>query len=79
MKVHYHVSSSKIDVRKWYATKEEAISAYEHRCKKEGIEPPWNYPGRISGDLHERLDNGGRIQGPRDGHGNVYVEWEYQD
>ena len=74
----YQVSSSKVRIRRWFDTREEAIAAFEHQCKQLGLTPPLHYPPAVSGDTVE--DNGIAYPprtcaaGVRDGHGYVYVE-----
>ena len=74
----YQVSSSKVRIVRWFDTQEEAIAAFEHRCKQVGLEPPLDYPPAVKGDTVE--DNGiayprrTQARGLRDGHGYVYVE-----
>jgi hypothetical protein len=76
--VIYQVSSSKVRIRRWFDTREEAIAAFEHQCKHLGLTPPLHYPPAVSGDTVE--DNGiaypprTYAAGVRDGHGYVYVE-----
>ena len=54
--VVYQVSSSKVRIRRWFDTREEAIAAFEHQCKHLGLTPPLHYPPAVSGDTVE--DNG---------------------
>ena len=74
----YQVSSSKVPIKRWFESREEAIAAFEHQCKHLGITPPLHYPPAVSGDTVE--DNGIAYPprtcaaGVRDGHGYVYVE-----
>ena len=74
----YQVSSSKVRIRRWFDTREEAIAAFEHQCKQLGLAPPLHYPPAVSGDTVE--DNGIAYPrrtcavGARDGHGYVFVE-----
>ena len=64
------ITSSRVSTARWYATRDMAESAYDRAARRRGIQPPVNYPGSAAGDLHEP----GRVQGPRDGHGTIYVE-----
>jgi len=74
----YQVTSSKVRIERWFANREEAIAAFERKCKRLGLTPPLSYPPGVSGDVFQ--DN--RIAYPRwtwaarvrDGHGYVLVE-----
>jgi len=74
----YQVSSSKVSIKRWFESREEAIAAFEHECKRLGLEPPLHYPPAVSGDTSE--DNGityprrKRAAGMRAGVGFVFVE-----
>ena len=74
----YQVSSSKVPIKRWFESREEAIAAFEHQCKHLGLEPPSDYPPAVSGDTFE--DNGiayprrTRAAGMRAGLGFVFVE-----
>jgi hypothetical protein len=76
--VIYQVSSSKVRIKRWFESTEEAIAAFEHQCKHLGLTPPLHYPPAVSGDTVE--DNGIAYPhrtcaaGVRDGHGYVFVE-----
>jgi hypothetical protein len=76
--VIYQVSSSKVPIKRWFESREEAIAVFEHECKRLGLEPPLHYPPAVSGDTLE--DNGiayPRLKwasGIRAGVGFVFVE-----
>jgi hypothetical protein len=80
--VIYQVSSSKIRIKRWFESREEAIAAFEHECKRLGLQPPLHYPPAVVGDTCE--DNGiaypqrTRAAGMRDGLGFVFVEGRNQ-
>jgi hypothetical protein len=80
--VIYQVSSSKVRIVRWFESREEAIAAFERKCKRLGIPAPLHYPLGVSGDcvssnllayLHRTW-----AAGVRDGHGYVFVEKRHQ-
>ena len=78
----YQVSSSKVRILRWFESREEAIVAFERKCKRLGIAPPEYYPPGISGDsISDNLIAYSRrtwAAGVRDGHGYVFVEKKNQ-
>ena len=52
----YQVSSSVVSIKRWFESREKAIAAFEHECKRLGLEPPLHYPPAVSGNTCE--DNG---------------------
>jgi hypothetical protein len=73
--VIYQVSSSKVRIKRWFKSGEEATAACERECWRIGLAPPSDYPPAVSGDTVE--DNGIAhtcATGVRDGHGYVFVE-----
>jgi hypothetical protein len=76
--LRYRVHSTIIDSKRWYATKAEAISAFERESKRAGVLPPEHYPPGVSGDSITTNDvaypRSTCAAGMRDGHGWVYVD-----
>jgi hypothetical protein len=48
--VIYQVSSSKVRILRWFDTREQAIAAFERKCKRLGLTPPLGYSPGSSGD-----------------------------
>jgi hypothetical protein len=48
--VIYQVSSSKAHILRWFHTREQAIAAFERKCKRLGFTSPLSYPPGSSGD-----------------------------
>ena len=48
----YQVCSSTVPIERWFATREEAIGAFERKCKRLGIRPSLNYPPSCCGDIY---------------------------
>jgi hypothetical protein len=76
--VIYEVSSSKVRIERWFESREDAIAAFERKCKRLGIPAPLHYPPGQSGDCvssnllaYPRRTCATRL---RDGHGYVFVE-----
>ena len=77
--MHYRVYSTMVKATdNWYATRREAIAAFERSCKRVGLAPPLDYPPGISGDNVTSNDlvypRRTCAAGPREGHGVVCVE-----
>ena len=76
--VHDRVHGTIIASLRWYPTKGEAITAFERKCKRAGVQPPKRYPPGVSGDSITRNDlaypRSTCAMGMRDGHGWVYVD-----
>jgi hypothetical protein len=76
--VIYQVSSSKAHILRWFHTREQAIAAFERKCKRLGFTSPLSYPPGSSGDtFHDnRIAYPRRTlaAGVRNGHGYVCVE-----
>jgi hypothetical protein len=76
--VIYQVSSSKVRIERWYESREEAIAAFERKCKRLGLTPPLSYPPGQSGDaVSDNLTTYTRrtcATGVRNGHGFVFVQ-----
>ena len=45
--MHYRVRSTKVNTGRWYPTKQEAIAAFEPKCRRAGIAPPLKYPPTV--------------------------------
>jgi hypothetical protein len=69
-----YMIQSKIGETRLHHTMESAIDEFERICKRSRVQPPLHYPPEVSGDGTERFRWGIRYQGPRDGHGTVFVE-----
>ena len=76
--MRYKVHCTRVKVEGWYRSTDNAIAAFERQCKRDGVEPPLQYPPGLSGDCFR----GNRVAYPhrtsaagrRDGHGCVYID-----
>ena len=48
----YQLSTSTVPIERWFDTREEAIAAFERKCKRLGIRPPLDYPPSCCGDMY---------------------------